>query len=265
MPSVRLAWAPGTRQTLWLAASEAVRTPADTDESIRSYLGGFTGPNGPIALELVGNRKLIDETTVTSEAGYRVSFVEQFSVDFTAYYNRYENQDTDEPGAPYFESTPAPPHTVLPLVYGNLMHGESHGAEVAANWKVAPRWTLSPGYAFEQIHMHLDPTSQDTTSVSAAEGSSPVHSAQLRSHLVLASGFYWDASAYFVGRLADPVIPSYTRLDSGFTWQCNKQLSVSFVGQNLLKDRHEEFVDSTGSAATTLIKRSAYVQWRWQF
>ena len=36
-------------------------------------------------------------------------------------------------------------------------------------------------------------------------------------------------------------------------------------GQNLLKDRHEEYVDSTGSAATTLIKRSAYAQIRWQF
>jgi iron complex outermembrane recepter protein len=265
MPSVRLAWTPSARQALWLAASDADRTPSDTDESLRASLGGFTGPSGPVALQLTGNPNLKNERTDTYEAGYRISFVEQLSVDVTAYYNGYRNQETTEPGTPFFVSTPAPPHTVLPLVYANLMHGESHGAEIAANWKVAKRWTLNPGYAFQQIHMHLDPTSQDTTSVSGAQGSSPVHSAQLRSHLTLASGLFWDASAYFVGRLSDPVIPSYTRLDSGFTWQWNKKLSISFVGQNLLKDRHEEFVDSTGSAATTLIKRSTYVQWRWQF
>jgi iron complex outermembrane recepter protein len=265
MPGIRLAWTPNARQALWLAASNADRTPSDTDESIRASLGGFTGPNGSVALQLTGNPNLKNEETSTYEAGYRISFVEQLSLDCTTYLDSYRDQETAEPGTPFFVSSPAPPHTVLPLVYGNLMHGESHGAEVAADWKISPRWTISPGYAFEQIHMHLKPSSQDTTSVFWAQGSSPVHSAQLRSHLALTSGLSWDASAYFVDRLTDPRIPSYTRLDSGFTWQWSKKLSVSFVGQNLLKDRHEEYVDSTGSAATTLIKRSAYVQWRWQF
>ena len=41
----------------------------------------------------------------------------------------------------------------------------THGIEGFANWKVSDRLTLTPGYAFEQIHMHLDPGSQDTTSV----------------------------------------------------------------------------------------------------
>ena len=53
------------------------------------------------------------------------------------------------------------------------MHGETHGFEIAVNWQATHRWTLSPGYAFEEIHMHLAPTSQDTTSVDGAEGSSP--------------------------------------------------------------------------------------------
>ena len=60
---------------------------------------------------------------------------------------------------------------------------------------------LSPGYAFEQIHMHLDAPSQDTSSVFESEGSSPVHSAQLRSHINLRHGIGWDVSAYFVDRL----------------------------------------------------------------
>lgn len=113
--------------------------------------------------------------------------------------------------------------------------------------------------------MHLAPGSQDTTSVGAAEGSSPDHSAQLRSHLALPRGLSWDTSAYFVGRLTDPIEHSYTRLDTQLTWNFGEGTSVSFVGQNLLKDLHEEFVDSTGSAGTTQVKRSAYAKFTWRF
>ena len=264
-PSVRVAWTPTSRQTLWAAVSDADRTPSAIDTSIVSNLGGFTGPNGPVALRLVGNPNLGDEKTIAYEAGYRMSLGEHVSLDFAAYYNDQYDQETTEPGAPFFESTPSPPHLVLPLINANLSYGESHGFEIATNWKVARRWTLSPGYAFEQIHMHLEPTSHDTTSVAGAEGSSPVDSAQLRSHVALPHALSWDASVYFVDRLTDPVIPAYTRLDTGLTWQWNKKSSLSLVGQNLLKDVHEEFVDSTGSAATTLIKRSVFAKFTWRF
>jgi iron complex outermembrane receptor protein len=264
-PSVRVAWTPNARRTIWAAVSDADRSPAAIDASIVNNLGGVAGPNGPAALRLLGNPNLENEKTIAYEAGYRMSLAEHLSLDFAAYYNDQFDQETTEPGMPFFEPAPLPPHLVLPLIYSNLMHGESHGFELATNWKVASRWTLSPGYAFEQIHMHLEPTSHDTTSVSAAEGSSPVHSAQLRSHLALAHNLSWDASVYFVDRLTDPVIPAYTRLDTGLTWQCNKKSSLSLVGQNLLKDRHPEFIDSTGSAATTLIKRSAYAKFSWYF
>jgi hypothetical protein len=113
--------------------------------------------------------------------------------------------------------------------------------------------------------MHLAPTSQDTISVSGAQGSSPVNAAQLRSHLALAHGLAWDASGYFVGRLTDPIEPSYTRLDTGLSWDLGERIGLSLVGQNLLRGRHQEFVDSTESAETTLIKRSAYAKVEWRF
>jgi iron complex outermembrane receptor protein len=136
---------------------------------------------------------------------------------------------------------------------------------MAVNWNATKRWSLTPGYGFEQIHMHLNPGSQDTTSVFDAEGSSPVHSAELRSHFDLAHGVAWDASAYFVDRLKSGEIPSYTRLDTGLSWRWTEQLAISLVGQNLVKDRHLEFVDDSGSTRSTLIKRSAYAKFTWQF
>jgi len=266
MPSVRVAWTPSERQTIWAAVSDAVRSPSQVDAGFRANVGSFVEPDSTLVLvSFFGNPKINDESLIAYEAGYRAAIADRLSVDFATYYNDYDNQETTEPAAPFLENTPAPPHLVLPSTYENLMYGETHGIEAAANWKLTTRWTLSPGYAFENIHMHLDPASQDTTSVAAAEGSSPVHSAQLRSHVALPHSLAWDTSAYFVGRLKDPSEPSYTRLDSQLSWQFAEKAQLSIVGQNLAKAEHMEFVDSTGTARTTLIKRSAYAEVRWQF
>jgi iron complex outermembrane receptor protein len=266
MPSARIAWTPSAKQIMWAAVSNAIRSPSALDAGFRADNGSYPGPGGvPVVVALIGNPRVDDETLIAYEAGYRTTIGKSVSIDFASYYNDYGHQETIEPGTLFSEDTPPPPHFVMPVTFENLMHGETHGVEVAATWKVMSRWTLNPGYAFEEIHMHLDPTSQDTTSVSAAQGSSPDHSAQLRSRLEFSHGLTWDTSAYFVGRLTDPSEPSYTRLDTQLSWKFSEGASISLVGQNLVKNLHEEFVDSTGSARTTLIKRSAYVKFEWRF
>ncbi|PYU33950.1 MAG: TonB-dependent receptor [Acidobacteria bacterium] len=264
MPSIRAVWLPSAHQTVWAAASRALRTPAENDAAGRVTFGGFTAADGmPVLVGIVGNPKLADESFATYELGYRTRLSDRLSVDLAAYYTEGDHQETSEPVAPFFEALPAPAHLVLAQENENLMYGEAHGLEVFATWKVSRRLTLSPGYAFERIHEHLDPSSQDTTSVAAAEGSSPVNSAQLRLHLSLPRGLAWDTYAYFVGRISDPVVPSYTRLDTGLTWQAGERLSFSIFGQNLLKNERLEYVDASQSTAFTLMKRSAYAKIRW--
>ncbi|HET6217313.1 MAG TPA: TonB-dependent receptor, partial [Acidobacteriaceae bacterium] len=265
MPSARVAWTPTQRRTMWAAISRTDRTPSETDAALRAAVGAFAGPGGiPVLVTLFGNPLVGNEESADYEMGYRTMVRERLSIDFTAYYRHDTHQNTSEPSTPFFVETPSP-HLVLPLTTANLMHGESHGMEIAVNWKAARRWTLNPGYAFEQIHMHLAPASQDTRSVSELQGSTPANAAQLRSHLDLVRGLSWDASAYFVGRLTDPEEPSYTRLDTVLLWSLSEKVILSLAGQNLLRDRHEEFVDSTGSTKSTLIKRSAYAKVEWRF
>jgi iron complex outermembrane receptor protein len=266
MPSARIAWQIGDHNMLWAAYSRPIRTPADTDEAIHSAISEFPGSGGiPVLLEITGNPNYQNEIMSAYELGYRTTFSRKFSIDFASYFNNYKSQQTLEPGAPILEVTPSPMHLVLPLIYENLLDGEAHGFEISTNWKIANRWNASAGYAFEEIHMHTEPTSQDTTSVAIAEGSSPRHSAQLRSRVDLSHGLEWNASAYFVGRFPAENIPSYTRIDTQLNWKLGERGSISLVGQNLLRDHHFEFQDFLHSIDANQAKRSAYAMARWRF
>ena len=219
----------------------------------------------------MGNPNFHDEQLIAYELGYRTAISDRVSIDWAAYFNDYDDLQTTEPGTPFEEMNPPPPHLVQPFMYENLMHGETHGIEVSTNWKVTNRWTVSPGYALEQLHMHTAPTSRDTQTGIFIEGEAPKQSAQLCSHLPLSGGLAWDTSAYFVGRLihqgplSNVAIPAYTRVDTGLTWKLREGLSFSVFGQNLAKDHHFEFEDINGSLQNGQIKRSAYAKFTWNF
>ena len=265
MPSARASYALDSRRSLWAAVSSAERTPAETDAALRLNFAGFPGPGGvPALAALIGNPHIKNEGLLAYELGYRTSFSGRLSIDIAAFYNLYDHQITTEPAAPSFESAPLPAHMVVPVTSQNLSHGETHGIEVAANWKVTDRWTLSPGFAFERIHMHTNPLSQDTGTAPETEGSDPHVKAQLRSHLSLSPSLGWNVSAYFVDRLNVLEVPSYTRLDTGLSWRAGERWSLSVVGQNLLKDHHLEFA-STAGLLPTLVRRGAYVKLTWQY
>jgi hypothetical protein len=72
-------------------------------------------------------------------------------------------------------------------------------------------------------------------------------------------------NAYFVGRLPDQVLPSYTRLDTQLIWPLGESLKLALVGQNLLRDHHEEFNGSLQVVNSTQVKRGAYAQLTWRF
>jgi iron complex outermembrane receptor protein len=272
MPSVGATWSPSDRHMLWAAVSKALRAPSRNDTNLVLNIGGFPGPGGtPTLLRLLGNPQFQDERLIAYEAGYRTMLTKRFSVDIAAYFNDWKHVQTTEPSTTFFEATPLPAHEVQTLMYENLIHGETHGIELTANWKVRDWWSISTGFARAWGHMHTDPRSADTQTARFVEGSSPDYPIELRSHFDLRRSLAWDVSSYFVDSLADqgPLrnvkIPSYTRLDAGLTWKLGERFSLSVVGQNLLKDHHMEFEDLNGSMQSGQIKRSAYAKITWQF
>jgi iron complex outermembrane recepter protein len=266
MPTARVAYELAEHQVLWAAVSRALRTPAERDAAVRINTAGFNLPNGtPAVVAVLGNPRFKDERLTAYELGYRTALRSRASLDLAAYYNDYDHQQTTEPAAPFFEAAPVPPHLVLPLTYQNLMHGEEHGIELSAKWKMTDRWTISSGYDFARIHLHADALSQDTEDGPNTEGSDPHMHAQIRSHVDLTPALGWDTSAYFTDRLIFHRVPAYTRVDTGLSWRWTEDVSVSVFGQNLVKDQHLEFIDDNGATRSTLVKRSAYAKISWRF
>ena len=261
-PSIRVAWTPNKRHTLWAAISRAARTPARRDEGLQTALAAL---QGPIEVLLEGNPNFKPEHVVAYELGYRAQPSPRLSLGATAFINTYTDLESIEPLPPFTNSNFNPPVLIIPMQLSNKMKGTTSGLEVYGNWKVNRVWTLSPGYSFLHMGLRLEPTSLDSVSVADAEGSNPGNQAQLRSHVELSHGLSWDANAYFVGRMSAQAVPSYTRVDTQLAWKISEKVTLSAVGQNLLKDHHLEFNDTFQEVSSSQVKRSAYAKLTWRF
>ncbi len=240
-PSVRLAWTPRNWATLWSAVSRAERSPDRRDTQLIAPLAVFPNPGGsstPVEVAVFGNPDFLSEHVIAYEAGFRTQPDDRLTLDVSTFYNQYDHLESLEPGTEFLQSAPPPPRFVMPLTFGNLLDGSTEGGEIAANLKLTDRWTLSPGYAFLEMHLHTKPSSQDTTSVAEYQGSSPQHQAQLRSHVELFHGLSWDANAYFVSPLPIQGVASYTRLDTQLRWKLSERSELALVAQNLLQGHY---------------------------
>ena len=267
-PSVRLAWTPSKRLTFWSSVSRAARTPDRRDKDLIASLAVFPDPAGsatPVEVIVFGNPQFQSEHVLAYEAGLRAQPNARLSLDASTFFNRYDHLETLEQGQKMFQPNPAPARFVVPIVFGNLMYGTTEGGELSANLKVTDRWTLSPGYAFLEMHLHTKPSSQDTSSAAETQGSNPQRQAQLRSHVDLSHGLSWDAGAYFVSALPVQGVASYTRIDTQLRWKFAERAEISLVGQNLLRDHHLESMDELTIVNSALIKRSAYAKFTWRF
>ena len=265
-PSVSVAWTPTGKTMFWSAVSGADRTPARSDRDIRVNVEALPTQSGvPLLISYFGNPNQKNEHVTAFEAGYRNTLSRTLSVDATAFFNRYHDLLSVEPRAIRLETSPAPAHLLLPWAFANGFYGETHGLEAFANWKANSIWTLSPGYSFLTTHLHRFPGSQDVTDGPQTEGSVPRQQAELRSRVDLYRGWQWNTSAYFVDRLSALAVPAYTRLDSSLIWQVGERVSLNLAGQNLLRDRHQEFAGPNSNVQSGEIRRNVYATIAWAF
>jgi iron complex outermembrane receptor protein len=261
-PSVRMLWMPTPRQSAWAAISRAVRVPSRYDRDARLNTAAFQPPASPPILVVLQSEKNVDPETVKAfEVGYRFEQDNRVSYDLTAFYNEYDGIMSYVPGASFFETTPSPPHVVIPLYFRNAVSGETYGVEAAVQWRVTDAWKLIAGYSW--LHMRLHPNE-------TSEGQNPEQQVKLRSYWDLPRNFQLNAAVYYTGSTSTPLkgntveLDSILRFDLGLTWRPRPALELGIWGQNLLDSGHSEF-GSFKTSTLTEIPRTVTGKITWWF
>jgi iron complex outermembrane recepter protein len=247
-PSVQFVWSPSSRQTVWASVSRAIQQPswlyaeAQLDSAVVPLPGGNFG-----LVQINGNPLGEAPIVFDYELGYRAELSKRLTFDTSIFLGDYDRLETIDAQTPFFSVNPAPPHLVLPSVYGNLGAARNYGAEVSAHWSVASWWRISPGFSFLQMDLFLDHGATSATFVDAS-GNSPKYQAQLRSNIKLPHHVDWDTSVYYVGSLgigsvSTTPVAAYTRVDTRIGWHVGEFVDIGITGQNLLTPRHIEFFD----------------------
>ena len=250
-PDARLSWNVSAGQTLWAAASRAVRTPSRIDHDLSEG-------TPPYVVLLKGGSDFTSETMIAYEAGYRTQITSTFSGSVSAFYNQYND----------IRSTSFTPGTILPLYFANNLEGHTYGTEFSGRYQVMEAWSLHVGYTFLREHLWVKAGQYDLSDA-RNETADPEHQVSLRSELNLPRRTEFDAALRWVDTLpinSGPslgTVPAYFELNMRLAWHASDRLEFSLVGQNLLHDHHPEY--GFPDAARVEIQRSAYGKLAWRF
>ena len=262
-PNIRILWKPEETHSLWASISRAVRTPSRIEDSGRITTAVIPAsppyiPN-PVVLSIFGDAEFKSEKLIAYEIGYRYNKNELFSLDLALFYNDYEDLQS--------YSQPAPPFG--PVYFTNSMAGEVYGLEFTTNWIPVDWLNAELGYNYIEISMH-DPNAVTFSSSTTVEGSSPQQQFSIKAHIKLQDNLKLNLWGRYVDKIDEASVTAtfpvddYTTLDANITWCPIENLELSLVGQNLLDEKHLEFI-SEHFTRPTEIGRSVYAKLTWEF
>ena len=261
-PTVRLAWAPTARSTVWASANRAIAQPAQYETSIAAVVGSFpVDSNTTAVIWLYGNPRLQAEQFRDVELGYRNQLARNVSLDLAGFVGSYSSLVALQALPKKVFAGPEGVQVQLPTIVTNANKLFTYGGELFLNWDVNERWRLSTSYAVRQ-----QSSTDAAASFLSGEGlsSDPKHVLQTHSRLNLPGKLEFDQWIWWTSRLAANNIPSHTRVDARLARRLGESAEISITGQNLLRPRFVEFGDSYGFAGTAN-PRSVFGQVRWFF
>ncbi len=221
-PNLRARYLMPHQQIVWGAASRAVRRPTRFDDDIV-----VSGPGGIVLAR--GSDDFQPESLVAGELGYRIQPSPLFSVEASAFRHRISDLRSQE----------LPP-TGLPVVIGNTLIGDVHGAEVGVNVQPTRWWRGHVGYTWLHTRISRTSGSRDVGG-GTTEANDPGHFVSARSSFNLPRRVELDVMLRAVGSLPNPTVPAYGELDLRAGWWATARVEVWLAGQDLLHDHHPEF------------------------
>ena len=260
-PTARALWHVSSGQSVWAAASRAVRTPSISERGM--FVNMFEVPGRvPMIWQLFGNPALQEESMVSYELGYRFT-APRISLDAAAYRNRYDDAVNLEIGTPHFVATGVP-HLVMPVVFDNKLRASTAGGELLLTVSPISRWRLVGTYALFTVASRLSADSRNFADA-AYDAATPRHQGTVRSLFALPHRLDAEATLYWAGRITSDAVPSYRRIDGRLGWRVLPTLDVALHGRNLLDSRHVEFKNVSGGVAFGAARRQISVLSTWRF
>ena len=263
-PSVRLLYTPNPRQSAWIAASRAVRTPNRLDHDLR-YDAGYDVRSGfPIHLSISGDQAL-SETARSAEAGYRLQAGQRWSIDASLFFTYFERlRAVAYSSVPQVSISGGALVLSVPMVNGAFGRGRSYGGEIWGTWQVRTGWRLMPSYSYVADTFWLPPSSGTRLYSWDLIPIDLRHQANLRSQFDLARQLQLDIMARVRSRDHAWGLPGAFLVDARLGWRPSHNMEWSFSLNNLT-DRH--VIEGSSESATPAIplRRTFIVKWSQRF
>ncbi len=251
-PNARLIWLPNDRHSTWASVSRAVRTPSRVERdatALMTVIPPATAGGLPAAVTYYGSQNFDSEELISYELGYRVKVTPELTLDAALYYNDYEDLRQTTIDEATIDGWP-PTHVILSSTGTNNAHGEVHGFEFAADWKMTEWSLLEAAYTY----MDMDMDYGDSNILAEQD---PQNQLSLRASLDLPWNLDLDLWYRHVSEVSD-IVDGYDTVDLRLGWKYGKTVEVSVVGQNLLAEHHLEFQPEGLHTVETEVERSVY-------
>ena len=151
----------------------------------------------------------------------------------------------------------------FPLFFENNLEGHTTGIEIGVTNQLFSWWRLHTGYAFLSEDLHAKAGRTDFNQA-LNETADPPHQLAVRSAFTVApleldAALRWVDALRFNDGGTPGTVPGYAELDGRAGWHAASHLELSLVAQNLLHDRHLEYVISSPNPREE-IGRRVYVR-----
>jgi len=225
-PSVRLAFSPNSRNTVWAAASHATRPPTRFD--VDYYLPLEPQPSN--IPSVAGGPNFESEKMDALEAGYRVEPSSRIMLSLASFYNIYND----------LYSVEALPGTQTYQIQ-NGSEGSTWGAEFSGTCQVTTGWRLRGGFTYFAKDIHAKEGHLHDPSYLSNDAR---HHLVLQSMLNLPLNLKLDIVArymdYIPASFATARIPEYATADARLAFNY-RSMEISVTAQNFVRGRHSEF------------------------
>ncbi|NQT26775.1 TonB-dependent receptor [candidate division KSB1 bacterium] len=260
-PNVRLLYLPDNTITFWGAVSRAVRTPSRAESGgyyVDQVIMDTTFLHMPIVIRMEGNPEFRSETLLSHEIGCRYSSKEWFSIDLTAFYNKYDYVFSGLFNTPFKENESGYEYIVFPILTDNKIAGIGYGFEFSTELQLTKSWQILFGYAHIHMNLHAAHGGIDEPSADRTERQCPIHNGTIQMNFNLSHSVSTTCVLRYMDYIEDADIPDYLNLDLNLRFRPYRNCKFSLVGQNLLHDSILEYQPELDYTQYTYTQRGVY-------